>query len=235
MSLGENMLLMKVMPLEFLQKMLYEGEFFFRPSGFFRGLEESDPRKDENDDKPLTWELSQDDKFKYDSVISADGTGINLRGIEDGLLSAMKIKFHHGGFSNIYCFASITEENYSSFIERNSLKKFGDYAIVIKDIFPLIELLQLAEKTNTEIEDGSLHHAPINYLSDAEFLQLQPPISPFVKHEKYSSEFEYRFKISAGPAPILVSLGNISEFAEIIHVDDIPKVIASKYPQVSLV
>ncbi|WP_411065778.1 hypothetical protein [Vibrio rotiferianus] len=229
------MLLIKVMPLEFLQKMLYEGEFFFRPSGFFRGLESGDPRKDENDDKPLTIEISEDDKFKYDSVTFADGSGINFRGIDDDLLSAMTIKHHQGGFSNIYCFAGVTEQNCCSFLERNSLRKFGDYAIVIKDISALINLFKFAEKTNRNIEDGSLQHAPINYLADAEFCQLQPPISPFVKHDKYVSEFEYRFKISAGPAPILVSLGNISEFAEIIHVDEIEQVVMSRFPQVSFV
>ncbi len=203
----------KVGQLEYMKKLLHDGEIFCKPFKYFTAAEQESLRHDKYEGAAY---ITQIRNIKLLDPITQNPFAIANSG---------QLYYHHPeDKGNIYCLYGIETDSLdlSSDITKafnldmNGLN-FGDTAIIIFDPGEFIERV----KAEVEKTGHIFQFSPVIYYDEKNH---QGELSPFFKSKKFSLQNEIRFWIlNKLDDDLNFKIGDISDIAKLLPKDDIQK------------
>ena len=130
-------------------------------------------------------------------------------------------------------FEFVSEENLQDFTKQIKLPEecfsLGNYAVVINSAQDFIDRFTLALEKNDYDGRAQL----VKYYNPEEFHGHFGDESPFMKHEKYSNQKEYRFNVNTfteGDDPLTLDIGDISDITQLMSPQEINDKLTIEFP-----
>lgn len=147
--------------LKYIKRLQKHGGIYFRPTKYFRDLDDNDSRKDIDENKPNKFDfipgnesLTLENEFK-EFKLGSESIVIDAT---NGSLTLSSVGCEMGGNDSIYCFSFFSENNYLTFIKDYDYGEFGNYALVITDVLELKRRVfkVLIEKGKSDVHGGKI-------------------------------------------------------------------------------
>lgn len=227
--------LIRAMPeKEFIDSLCESGEMFFRASRYFRKLDESDPRRDADENKPIEEVLVPEgtqhklSNERLERKIDSGGVvmGHSFKGGGEGVIAGSVLEI--GGMQNLYCFTVVSEPNIDQFMKNYKWSELGDHAIAIKDIPAFNDRVQHTLATK---EKGGAARGHVTYVDDLAIDRFFGAIfSPFIKRMEHDWQFEYRYSYHGdGSESELIEVGSLTDIAETFEIDELREWLVKRF------
>ena len=131
-----------------------------------------------------------------------------------------------GNIFSLYCISSFHIPDPLEFKIEKKISEFGTHCIVIKDN---VEFLRRMEDC-FKIRRLTLHHNFVSYYDASNF---NGKLNVFQKPNEYSYQNEFRFYADSGlTEPLILTIGSLSEIAEIYESKDLIRTLQLKLPKI---
>ncbi|EPR5147926.1 hypothetical protein ACU6FY_004575 [Vibrio alginolyticus] len=202
--LNERAIFIKILPPERVESFL-NGNVYCNTAQFFSALDSSDiARSDPDEDVDESWQVKE---FAVLDKRTSEYIPVG------GLKNPIKFRYKNKQDYNMFCVYMLLENE--QFKVNDAITKFGNSAIVIKDIKEFTRRLIAAAK-----ERGlNVYQGPIEYVDANSY---HGPMGAFRKFDHYAYQSEFRYHITPGDGtPIELSLGDIGDLCMALNTEDV--------------